>query len=202
MEMDEFDMPYPQYRCPQCGRDLPLNEARLTVTCATHQPEDDLAFVVREAKPADRHGIEEICDRALGETEIDAFGRTFDVMTDVNFIADIHDELGGLLSLSIDRGEGVIVLLSVYPDWQGKGVGSALLRAAMLYAREHGLPILRLAVSNDDIPLLYFYQRHGFVITDIDVGSLVDDAGTAVAGFSGIPSRDEIRLHRPVGERR
>lgn len=202
MVMDEFELPYPQYRCPQCGRDLPLNEARLTVTCASHQPEDDLAFVVREARAADRADIEEICDRALGETELDLFDRTFDVMKSINFIAEVHDELGGLLSLSIVRGEAIIVLLSVYPDYQGKSVGASLLRAAMSYSREHGLPVMRVAVSNDDISLLYFYQRHGFVISDIAVGKLVDDSGSAVAGFSGIPSRDEIRLHCPVCQHR
>jgi len=198
MAMDDFELPYPQYRCPQCGRDLPLNEARLTVTCAEHQQRDELSFTVREARRSDRSAIEEICDRALGETEIDAFDRTFDVLKGVNLIAEVDGGLGGLLSLSIDRGEAVIVLLSVYPDFQGQSVGSSLLRAAVAYAGDHGLPLLRVAVSNDDIPLLYFYQRHGFVITDIAVGRLVDDSGSVVAGFSGIPSRDEIRLHRPV----
>lgn len=198
MSMDEFDLPYPQYRCPQCGRDLPLNEARMTVTCAEHQPDDDLAFVVREARAADRPEIEQICDRALGETEIDSFGVTFDVLKGVNLIAEVDGHLGGLLSLAIYRGEAVIILLSVYPDFQGKGLGAALLRAATAYASERGILTLRLAVSNDDIPLLYFYQRHGFVIGDIDVGALVDQAGAAVEGFSGIAVRDEIHLYRPV----
>ncbi|MDP2181030.1 MAG: GNAT family N-acetyltransferase [Actinomycetota bacterium] len=195
---EDVELPFPQYRCPSCERDLPLNEARMTVTCASHQPEDDLAFVVREAKSVDLHAIEEICDRALGETEVDVFGRTFDVARGVNMIAEAHDELSGLLSLAVDRGELVIVLLSVYPEYQGKGVGGALLRAAYGYCRDHGLPFIRVAVSNDDIPLLYFYQRHGFVIDDITVGLLVDTAGASVAGFSGIPSRDEIRLRRPI----
>lgn len=196
--MDEFEMPYPQYRCPQCGRDLPLNEARMTITCAEHQTPEDLSFVVREARPADRSAIEEICDRALGEVEVDAFGRTFDILRGINLIAEVDGKLGGLLSLAVDRGELVIVLLSVYPDYQGHGVGSALLRAAASYGVERGIQTIRVGVSNDDIPLLYFYQRHSFAIYDIAVGKLVDDTGSAVAGFSGIPSRDEIRLRRPL----
>jgi len=196
--MDDFELPYPQYRCPQCGRDLPLNEARMTITCAEHQSADDLAFVVREARPADRGGIEEICDRALGEVEVDTFGKTFDILRGINLIAEVDGKLGGLLSLAVDGGELVIVLLSVYPDFQGNGVGSALLRSATAYGRDHGIQGIRVGVSNDDIPLLYFYQRHNFAIYDIAVGKLVDDSGSAVAGFSGIPSRDEIRLRRPV----
>jgi len=196
--MDEFELPYPQYRCPQCGLDLPLNEARMTITCAEHQSADDLAFVVREARKADKSSIEEICDRALGEVEVDTFGKTFDVLRGINLIAEVDGKLGGLLSLAVDGGDLVLVLLSVYPDFQGNGVGSALLRAATGYARDHNIQTIRVGVSNDDIPLLYFYQRHNFAIFDIAVGKLVDDLGTAVAGFSGIPSRDEIRLRRPV----
>jgi len=196
--VDEFDLPYPQYRCPTCSRDLPLNEARMTVTCAEHQPDDALDFVVRPARAADRHDIEEICDRALGETEIDVFDRTFDVLSGENLIAEAEDGLAGLLSTAVHGGDLVIVLLSVYPEYQGQGVGAALLRAAVDLATERGLPSVRVAVSNDDIPLLYFYQRHGFVLYDIAIGSLADRAGAAVAGFSGIPSRDEVRLRRSV----
>ena len=196
--VDEFELPYPQYRCPTCSADLPRNEARLTITCAAHQTSEPVEFVVRPARAEDRHDIEEICDRALGETEIDVFDRTFDVLAGVNLIADFDGELAGLLSLAIDRGELVVVLLSVYPDHQGQGLGTALLRAAVEFARERRLPAIRVAVSNDDIPLLYFYQRHGFVIYDIAIGLLADRAGASVAGFSGIPSRDELYLRRPV----
>jgi GNAT superfamily N-acetyltransferase len=195
---DDYELPFPQYRCPNCERDLPLNQARMTVTCATHGPEDDLAFVVREARPEDRRSIEEICDRALGETEIDAWGKTFDVLDGKNLIAEVEDELVGLMSLAYYQGDLAIVLMSVYPDFQGKGLGSALLKSAVAFARDAELPFIRVAVSNDDIPLLYFYQRHGFVIQGIEVGRLVDTTEQAVAGFSGIPSRDEIRMARPV----
>lgn len=199
--VDDFELPYPQYHCPSCGKDLPLNEARMTVTCAEHQRGETLEFAVREAEAADRHDIEEICDRAWGETEVDAFDQTFDVLLGDNLIAEVEGKLAGLLSLVVDGGEFVIVLLSVYPEYQGRGVGSALLRAAVALAQERGLPFARVAVSNDDIPLLSFYQRHGFVIYEIAVGLLADRAGAAVAGFSGIPSRDELRLRRPLGER-
>ncbi|MDA3936861.1 MAG: GNAT family N-acetyltransferase [Actinomycetota bacterium] len=196
---DNVEVPYPHYRCPSCGKDLPPEEARITITCESHQPSDRLAFTVRESNPAaDRRAIEEICDKALGETEIDTFGTMFDVLKGVNLIADVDGELGGLLSMSVSGGEIVLILLSVYPERQGQGVGSALLRAAVVYAEEHGLPSVRVAVSNDDIPLLHFYQRHGFVIQEIAVGLLADSLGSAVAGFSGIPVRDEIRLRRPV----
>ena len=64
---DSVAVPYAHYRCGECGRELPLTEARLTVTCEEHQPgRDDVRAEVRPAAAADRADIEDICDQALG----------------------------------------------------------------------------------------------------------------------------------------
>ena len=201
MELFDEDMepPYPHYRCPVDGEDLPLTEARLTVTCERHRPhETPPDFVVREATAADRRAIELICDRVWGETEIDSFGRTFDVLDSMNLIADVNGEMAGMVALAIDRGEQAIVMLSVYPQFQGGGVGTALVREAVARTAAAGLPCLKVAISNDDIPALYFYQRMGFVLDEIERGTMVDRQGAVMAGFAGIPIRDEVRLRRPV----
>ncbi|TLM87311.1 MAG: GNAT family N-acetyltransferase [Actinobacteria bacterium] len=194
----DFDMPYPQYRCPTCGKDLPLGEARMTVTCANHTERPAVEFTVRRAEAADTTAIETICDRAMGETVVDVFGGTFDVLDAVNHIAEENGELVGLLSLFVHQGEATVILLSVYPDHQGTGVGSALLDAADAWAAERGLQFVRVAVTNDDIPLIYFYQRHGFAIYDAAIGEVADRFGSATPGFSSIPVRDEFRMRRAV----
>ena len=197
---DAVSVPYPQYRCGECGRELPLTEARLTVTCEDHQPGlSDAVVAVRPAGADDRHDIEAICDQALGETEVDAFGRTFDVLEQINLLAEVDGEFAGLVSLAVDHGDLGIVLLSVYPGRQGQGVGSALLREAVAVARTKGLACIKVAVSNDDVPSFSFYQRNGFIIDSIARGLLADRYGSAEPGFSGIPVRDEIRLLRPAG---
>lgn len=195
---DAFELPFPQYRCPTCGKDLPLGEARMTVTCGDHVATERREYTVRQATPADRRDIELICDRALGETDVDVFGATFDVLSGVNLIAEADGELAGLLSLAIRNGEANVVLLSVYPDHQGRGAGSSLLAAADALAAERGLSFMRAATTNDDLPLLYFYQRHGFAIYEVAVGEVADRFGSATPGFSAIPVRDEIRLRRAV----
>lgn len=197
-ETDDYEVPFPQYRCPACGTDLPLTEARMTVTCAEHRPQERVDFTVRLAKADDRVAIEKICDRAYGETEVDVFGGTYDVLDGVNLVAEVEGAFAGLLSLAVVRGDLAIVLMSVYPDWQGKGAGGALLRAAEKYAAERMLPAVVVAVTNDDIPQLYFYQRYGFVISEVAVGESSTRFGAAVPGFSGIPVRDEILLRRSV----
>ncbi len=90
------------------------------------------------------------------------------------------------------------MLLSVYPRFQGSGVGSSLIEAAVDRARDKGLISLKVATTNDDLPALYVYQRQGFAVYDIACGSVVDHHGAAIAGFANIPVRDEVRLRRPV----
>jgi GNAT superfamily N-acetyltransferase len=194
----DFDLPYPHYRCPTCGKDLPLGEARMMVTCADHNERPDTVIKTRRAGDEDRIAIETICDRALGETIVDAFGRTFDVLSSINLVAENEQGLIGLLSLVVMGGEATLVFLSVYPQFQGTGVGSELLKAADAFALERGLPSERVAITNDDIPLLYFYQRHGFTVYDVAVGEVADRFGSATPGFSSIPVRDELRLRRAV----
>jgi ribosomal protein S18 acetylase RimI-like enzyme len=196
---EDLGVPYPQHHCPVCGVELPLTEARLTITCPVHTVADSpIEVAVRAAEPGDRADIEAICDQAWGETDIDAFGTTFDVLAGRNIVAETGGEFAGLVSLAVHEGELAVVLLSVYPRFQGRGVGTALLRAAFERTAAKGLPFIKAATSNDDIPSLYFYERLGFVIYDIAIGSIADSIGGASAGFAGIPIRDEIRLRRPV----
>jgi GNAT superfamily N-acetyltransferase len=198
-ELDGMDMPYPHYRCAVDGEALPLTEARITVTCARHQPSSEpVEWTVRSATSADRGAVEELCDRAWGETEIDAFGTTFDVLRCDNLLAEMNGELAGMIALAVHGGDLAIVLLSVYPERQGGGLGSVLLDAAVARASERRLPGAKVAVTNDDIASLYFYQRHGFVLYDTALGSVADRYGSSPAGFAGIPMRDELRFRRPI----
>jgi GNAT superfamily N-acetyltransferase len=192
----DFDLPYPHYRCPECEKDLPVGEARMTVTCAGHTEKHAVEFTVRTATAKDQQAVEQICDQALGETVTDVFGSTFDIVDGINLIAEADGKLIGLMSTTVFGGEVTVVLTSVYPEYQGTGVGAGLIDAANELALKRNLPSVRVAVTNDDIPLFYFYQRHGFAIYDVAVGEAADRFGSASPGFSAIPVRDEIRMRR------
>src|ERR1035437_1432356 len=101
---DGVEVPYPQYLCPVDGRALPLAEARMSVTCAEHQPlAESVAFSVREAVVSDRR------------------------------------------SLTVTGGDLAVVMYSVYPEAQGRGVGSALLDAAVEIAEARSLHAVKAA---------------------------------------------------------
>jgi predicted GNAT family N-acyltransferase len=73
------------------------------------------------------------------------------------FLARVGGEAVGVARLT---PEGRIGRMAVLPAWRGKGLGSALLRAALARARELGRTRVVLSAQVRAMP---FYARFGFV---------------------------------------
>jgi GNAT superfamily N-acetyltransferase len=83
--------------------------------------------------------------------------------------------------------------------WQRSGIGGYLVAEAEMMARRQGLARVITATSNDNLPSLYFFQRHGFRITNVVAGAFADHAKVPNApGFAGIPALDEIQLEKRI----
>ena len=198
------------FRSALSGEPLTLRDTRL-ITVATDEIPARPQFRgrVQKADPdntADTAAIEAINEFYWGSIEQDIFGRTYDVLECDNFLArPAPDEpdagapsthgIAGHVALTVENNEFLhIVVFHVWPEWHGRGVGRALLNTAISEARTHGLSVIKLGTTNDNIPALYFYQRAGFVIEEVVVGEVATQHGDAPVGFAGIPVRDEIRL--------
>lgn len=59
--------------------------------------------------------------------------------------------------------------IGVHPDYQGNGVGGALLVALLERADELGAPVL-LEVRTDNAPAIALYERHGFASLGVRKG--------------------------------
>ncbi len=81
-----------------------------------------------------------------------------------------RDLAGAVVGTARLTPDGRIGRMAVDREWRGRGVGAALLTAAVNAAREAGMPELRLSAQTHAIP---FYERHGFVAE----GPEHDDAG-------------------------
>jgi len=76
-------------------------------------------------------------------------------------------ELVGAIGLERDRRDkvrhiGHVIGMMVKPDAQARGVGQALLEAAMREARAAGLELLTLSVTEGNDAALHLYERAGF----------------------------------------
>ena len=98
--------------------------------------------------------------------------------------------------------------MAVLASHQRRGIGSALLEAAIALAREEGRATLIVATAAAAIGNLRFYQRQGFRMRSVE-----RDAFTPATGYpaglriDGIELRDRVWLDRevsatPAGEQR
>ena len=58
--------------------------------------------------------------------------------------------------------QGWIMDFAVLPEWQGRGVGRELLKAAENHCVEQGVLYLGLAVSSHNVRALHLYEQSGF----------------------------------------
>lgn len=85
-------------------------------------------------------------------------------------LAAVYGNWGGLwrsavlrgLAGDVDNGRFLIDGLAVHPDWQGQGLGSALIDALAAEARARGYERLRLDVADHNIRARALYERLGF----------------------------------------
>ena len=186
-----------QYRDQYTGQYACLAHTRLQVT--TFRGSGKLApLSIRPAVQADRERIIELCLYFWGETEVECFENTYEICDLPAFVACDGDQVVGLASYAIEKEALNLVLLNVLPDCQGRGGGRALIVAVEEAAQANNLARIIVATSNDDLPALYLYQRHGYHLTGIKTGHLIEHHDREEAGLAGIPVRDELRLEKQL----
>jgi ribosomal protein S18 acetylase RimI-like enzyme len=188
-----------QYIDAQTGEPVCLEHSRLEVRASRHRERPTGSrpeLTIRVATADDRPIIQTLALYFWNETEMDCFGRTYDMLKLPSLLLCDGDKVVGCLTYSEDFEDDAlsIVMMNIFPEYNGCGGGRALIDSAEAAARERGLGRLRVATSNDNLLALYFYQRLGFVMTGVEC----DVIHKNVVGFAGIPVRDEIQLERPL----
>ena len=108
----------------------------------------------------------------------------------------MYRDLSGALAYRLFGDALHIVALATDPMWQRSGVGGHLVAEAELLARRLNLSRLVVSTTNDNLPALYFYQRRDYRMAAMVPDSIIKHTKQEVAGFAGIPVRDEIRLEK------
>ncbi len=151
-------------------------------------------LTIRPTTPEDRARVAEVADYFWGELELECFDRAYRVDELPAYAACDGDEIIGLVSYAHEGDASNLVMLNVFPQWQGRGVAGRLVEAVMQEARSQGVERLIVATTNDNLPSLGLYQRLGFEISGVRVGRVLKHHGGVELGFDGIPIRDEIQL--------
>lgn len=113
------------------------------------------------------------------------------------FVAWLGEERIGLVTIArLSDAEAEVVTLSARTE--NRGVGGALLDAAVRHARDQGCARVMLTTSNDNLRALGFYQRRGWRLVQVHRG-MIDryrerEKRIPELGVNRIPLRDELEL--------
>jgi GNAT superfamily N-acetyltransferase len=154
---------------------------------------------VRALRDDERAWARSVLNDSWGEIAI-AAGREHRPATLPTLVAEDGGERAGLATYLIEDGDCELVTLDALTV--GGGIGGALVEAVADTARAAGCTRLRVITTNDNLPALRLYQRHGFVLAaarldEIEATRRRKPEIPAI-GHAGIPIRDELELERPL----
>ena len=119
--------------------------------------EDRLPLAILFAAVADER------DGIATEPPVDVEARAASWTIDGTIVAVAGPELIGLLNVEPSRHGFGEIGMAVAREWRGRGVGSALLAAAIEWAHGQGLHKLSLGVFAHNTAAIELYRKFGFV---------------------------------------
>jgi ribosomal protein S18 acetylase RimI-like enzyme len=153
-------------------------------------------IVLRRLGPEDRDWVIDLLHERWGSALIVSRGRVHEVDKLPGFIVEDQGAPIGLVTYRIDGEACEIVSLDSLME--GRGVGSALVRAVREAATEWGCDRLWLITTNDNTAALRFYQKLGFRLVAVHRNAIDRSRELKpeipAVGTDGIPIRDEIEL--------
>jgi ribosomal protein S18 acetylase RimI-like enzyme len=129
-------------------------------------------YQVRQARAEDARALVEVFAAVAEErdgiateppVDVDALTRKFAASIDGTIVAIAAGEFVGSLHLEVSRHGFAGLGMAVAREWRGRGVGSALLAAAIEKARAEGLHKLSLEVFPHNDAAIALYRKFGFV---------------------------------------
>jgi ribosomal protein S18 acetylase RimI-like enzyme len=158
-----------------------------------------VAVSVRPLRSDERDWAATVLRERWGEIVV-AAGRELRPAELPALVAQADGERAGLATYTVDGGDCELVTVDALTV--GAGVGGALVEAAAEAARAAGASRLRLITTNDNLPALRLYQRHGFRLTALRPGTVAAarerKPQIPATGHAGIPIRDELELERTL----
>jgi RimJ/RimL family protein N-acetyltransferase len=129
-----------------------------------------VSVVVRASREADRlalarlyAAVAEERDGIGAEPPVDVEARAATWRLEGDFLAEAEGRIVGTIHVEPSRHGFGEIGMAVERDWRGRGVGSALLEAAIAWARERRLHKLSLDVFAHNERAIALYRKFGFV---------------------------------------
>jgi GNAT superfamily N-acetyltransferase len=154
---------------------------------------------VRALRDDERAWAAQVVSESWGETVVSGAREHRPALLPA-LVAEADGERAGLATYLIEDDDCELVTLDALAV--GGGIGGALVDALADSARAAGCTRLHLATTNDNLPALRLYQRHGFVLAEVRLDGVEMSRRRKpqipATGHAGIPIRDELILERAL----
>lgn len=151
---------------------------------------------IRKIIAGDEEWAKSLLEKEWGSVKTVSRGKVLNALDLPGFLAEVEGEKAGLVTYHIDNGKCEIVTLNSLTE--GQGIGTKLIEEVKKEAREAGCSRVWLITTNDNMRVLRFYQKRGFVLKAIYPNALAESRKLKPEipeiGIDGIPLRDEIEL--------
>jgi GNAT superfamily N-acetyltransferase len=158
---------------------------------------------VRPVEEADRIVVARLVLELWGAHTAVAHGEVFFPASLPGFLVEKQGQVLGLLTYAVANNQLEIVTIDALR--RGRGVGTALVDAAVRQARTLGCTRVRLTTTNDNLDAIRFYQRRGFKLSALRPDAVREarklKPEIPAVGDYGIPITDELDLERWVAPR-
>lgn len=112
----------------------------------------------------------------------------------IAFIAKVDTKIVGALLLLKTRPRTMEIMnISVYEDYQNKGIGKRLITKAVEYAKGNGVKTLEIGTGNPGVIQMMLYQKCGFRIVGVELDYFRKNHDEKIFE-NGIECRDMIRM--------
>lgn len=110
------------------------------------------------------------------------------------FVAKLNSKIVGVLVVLNTRPKTMEIMnISVYEDYQNKGIGKQLINKAINYAKESKIKTLEVGTGNSGLVQMILYQKCGFRIIGVDFDYFRKYYKEKIIE-NGIECRDMIRM--------
>jgi ribosomal protein S18 acetylase RimI-like enzyme len=114
--------------------------------------------------------------------------------TSIQFVARLDAGIvGALLLLKTRPGTMEIMNVSVYEEYQNKGIGRQLIAKAIGFAKTSGMKSLEIGTGNPGVIQMMLYQKCGFRIVGVEPDYFRKNHAEKIFE-NGIEYRDMIRM--------
>ncbi|MCX8128899.1 MAG: GNAT family N-acetyltransferase [Clostridia bacterium] len=117
-------------------------------------------FEIHEINEMNRSEISNLIEKNWGSTKMITKGKVHFVDKLPGLIATVNNEIKGLITFEINKGECEILSLDSFVENQG--IGSSLLEKVVCIAAGQDCKRVWLITTNDNTHAMRFYQKRGF----------------------------------------